>query len=136
MHSTVTWKSERTFDGLSESNHSVVLDGHPAHPNGASPMELVLMGLCGCTAIDVISILEKKREPFTGLIVSATAQQAVEPPKVFTHVQLVYSVSGNVSRKAMEDAVHLSETKYCSVAGMISKTAKIEFVIEYRDRSN
>ena len=94
-------------------------------------MEVVLMGLCGCTAIDVVSILRKKREPFTGLTVSAVAQQAAEPPKVFNHVRLIYRVSGSVSKKAMEDAVQLSETKYCSVAGMISKTAKIEYVIEY-----
>ncbi len=134
MHSAVTWKSERTFDGISESNHDIVLDGDPAHTHGASPMEMVLMALCGCTAIDVISILQKKREPFTGLTVSAEAEQAAEPPKVFTHVKLIYRVSGNISEKAMEDAVHLSETKYCSVAGMISKTAKIEFTIEYADR--
>ena len=94
-------------------------------------MEIVLMGLCGCTAFDVASILQKKREPFTGLTVSATAEQAPEPPRVFTHVKLIYRITGEVSRKAVEDAVHLSETKYCSVAAMISKTAKIEYEIEY-----
>ncbi len=131
MQSKVTWNTEMTFDGLSESNHTIPLDGDAAHNNGASPMELVLMGLCGCTAIDVISILRKKREPFTGLTVSAIAEQAGEPPKVFTSVKLIYRVGGAVSKKAMEDAVHLSETKYCSVAHMISKTAKIEYTIEY-----
>jgi putative redox protein len=94
-------------------------------------MEMVLMGLCGCTAIDVISILKKKREPFTGLTVSAVADQASESPRVFTHVKLIYRVGGTVSHKAMEDAVRLSETKYCGVAAMLSKTAKIEFLIEY-----
>ncbi len=133
MQANVTWKSEMTFDGLSNSGHTITLDGDAAHTQGASPMEVVLMGLCGCTAIDVVSILKKKREPFTGLTVSAVAEQAAEPPKVFAHVKLIYRVTGGVSHKAMEDAVHLSETKYCSVAGMIAKTAKIEYTIEYAD---
>ena len=131
MLSKTTWKHEMLFDGLSHSNHTIPLDGDPAHRHGASPMEVVLMGLCGCTAIDVVSILRKKREPFTGLTVSAEAEQSFEAPKVFTHIKLVYRVSGGVSRKAMEDAVHLSETKYCSVAAMLSKTAAIEYTIEY-----
>jgi putative redox protein len=133
VQASATWKKEMIFDSLSHSGHTVVFDGDSAHTQGPSPMETVLMGLCGCTAIDVISILKKKREPFTGLTVSAVADQAPEPPKVFTHVKLTYRVSGTVSRKAMEDAVHLSETKYCSVAAMLSKTAKIEFSIEYAD---
>jgi putative redox protein len=133
MQSSVTWKTEMQFDGLSQSKHLVSLDGDAAHVHGASPMELVLMGLCGCTAIDVVAILRKKREPFTGLTVSAAAEQAAEPPKVFTAVKLTYRISGAVSHKAMQDAVHLSETKYCSVAAMISKTAEIEFLIEYAD---
>lgn len=131
MDASVTWKKEMQFDAVSHSGHSILLDGDAAHAHGASPMEIVLMGLCGCTAIDVVSILRKKREPFTALSVSATARQASEPPKVFDRVELLYRVGGNVSRKAMEDAVHLSETKYCSVAGMISKTARIEYRIEY-----
>ena len=133
MQTSATWKKEMIFDSLSHSGHTVTFDGDSAHTHGPSPMETVLMGLCGCTAIDVVSILKKKREPFTGLTVSAAADQAADPPKVFTHVKLTYRVSGSVSRKAMEDAVHLSETKYCSVAAMISKTAKIEFLIEYED---
>jgi putative redox protein len=131
MQSSVTWKTEMRFEGKSKSGHTIPLDGDAAHTGGASPMEIVLMGLCGCTAFDVVSILQKKREPFTGLTVSATAEQAAEPPRVFTHVKLRYRVVGNVTRKAVEDAVHLSETKYCSVAAMISKTAKIEYEIEY-----
>ncbi len=133
MQANATWKSDMLLDATSHSAHSLLFDGDPAHTHGPSPMEVVLMGLCGCTAIDVISILRKKREPFTGLTVSAEAEQAAEPPKVFTQVRLIYRVSGQVSAKAMEDAVRLSETKYCSVAGMVSKTAKIEYIIEYVD---
>ena len=131
MNANVTWKHDMLFDATSHSAHHVLLDGDLAHTHGPSPMEIVLMGLCGCTAIDVVSILNKKRENFTGLAVSAVAEQAGEPPKVFTKVRLIYRISGNVTPKAMEDAVRLSETKYCSVAGMISKTAEIEYEIEY-----
>ena len=131
MEANATWKREMVFDAISHSGHVIPLDGDAAQTHGASPMEMVLMALCGCTAIDVISILKKKREPFTGLTVSAVAGRAAEPPTVFTRVKLTYRVRGAVSRKAMEDAMHLSEAKYCSVAGMVSKTAKIEYEIEY-----
>ncbi len=133
MQANATWKSEMLFDATSHSAHTILFDGDPAHTHGPSPMEVVLMGLCGCTAIDVISILKKKREPFIGLSVSAVAEQAGEPPKVFTQVRLIYRVSGGVAAKSMEDAIRLSETKYCAVGGMISQTAKIEYVIEYVD---
>jgi putative redox protein len=94
-------------------------------------MELVLIGLCGCTATDVVSILRKKREPFTSLEVHARAERAPDPPTVYTHIHLTYRVGGKVARKAMEDAVRLSEEKYCSVAAMLIKTAKITYSIEY-----
>jgi putative redox protein len=131
MQADVTWKTELSFDGRSHSGHIIPLDGDSAHIHGATPVELVLIGLCGCTAIDVLSILKKKREPVTGLQVYANGERAADPPTVFTYIKLIYRVSGAVSHKAMEDAVHLSETKYCSVAAMVSKTAKIEYEIEY-----
>jgi putative redox protein len=133
VQASATWKQKMIFDAVSHSGHTIVFDGDDAHTQGISPVEAVLMGLCGCTAMDVVSILRKKREPFTGLTVSAIADRDPDPPKVFTHVNLIYRVSGAISRKAMEDAVRLSETKYCGVAAMLSKTAKIEFVIEYAD---
>lgn len=129
MQANAIWKQEMIFEAVSDSGHTVVFDD--AHAIGISPMEAVLMGLCGCTAMDVVTILKKKREPFTGLTVSATVDRSPDPPRVFTHVNLIYRVSGQVTHKAMEDAVRLSETKYCGVAAMLSKTAKIEFVIEY-----
>ncbi len=75
--------------------------------------------------------MRKKREPFTGLEVHATGERSDEFPKVFTSIHLTYRVSGNVTPKAMEDAVRLSKEKYCSVSAMLEKTAKIDFVIEY-----
>jgi putative redox protein len=96
-------------------------------------MEAVLMGLCGCTSADVVSILLKKRQELTGLRVTATAEQAVGPPQVFTRIVLTYAVSGRVSRKAVEDAVALSKDKYCSVSQMLDKVATIEYEIVYAD---
>jgi putative redox protein len=94
-------------------------------------MELVLIGLCGCTASDVVGILRKKREPFTGLEVRAEAERADGYPAVYTAIHLNYRVRGQVSHKAMEDAVRLSKEKYCSVSAMLEKTAKITYTIEY-----
>jgi putative redox protein len=96
-----------------------------------TPMELVLLGLCGCTASDVVGILRKKREPFTGLEVRAEAERADGYPAVYTSIHLTYLVRGQVSKKAMEDAVRLSKEKYCSVSAMIEKTAKITHTIEH-----
>jgi putative redox protein len=88
-------------------------------------MELVLIGLCACTATDVVSILGKKREPLAGLEVRAEAERANTSPAVYTSIKLIFTVSGPVSRKAVEDAVRLSEEKYCSVSAMLKSTAKI-----------
>jgi putative redox protein len=79
----------------------------------------------------VVSILQKKREALEGLTVTAKAEQATEPPRVFTHIHLTYRIRGKVSQKAAEDAVALSKNKYCSVSKMLEKTAKIEYSIEY-----
>ena len=108
---------------------AIVVDG--ASKTGSSPMELVLIALCGCTGYDVVSILGKKREPFTSVEVRAEADRAADPPTVYTEIRLVYRVGGNVSHKAVEDAVRLSEEKYCSVAAMLHKTVKVSYVIEY-----
>jgi putative redox protein len=124
-----TWIEKQKFSGVASSGHTIVVDGDKEAGN--SPMELVLIGLCGCTGYDVASILRKKREPFTSLEVRAEAERAANPPTVYTEIRLVYKLGGKVSHKAVEDAVKLSEEKYCSVAAMLSKTAKISWKIEY-----
>ena len=131
MRASARWVNNQQLDLLSESGHHVTADVSPSHEAGPSPMQLVLSALCGCTAVDVASILQKKREPFTGLTVSATAEQAPEPPRVFTRISLTYKVAGKVAAKAMEDAVNLSKNKYCSISKMLEKSAAIEFEIEY-----
>jgi putative redox protein len=125
------WKQAQLYTATSDSGHTLTFDSERVE--GPTPMECVLMSLCGCTAVDVTSILTKKREPFTSLTVAAEAEKAPRPPSVFTSIRLVYRVGGAVSRKGMEDAVRLSKTKYCSVSAMLEKTAKIDFVIEYVD---
>jgi putative redox protein len=124
------WTDSERFLGEASSGHAVVLDA-AKDKTANSPMELVLMGLCGCTASDVVNILRKKREPFTSLEVRAEAERAPEPPTVYTAIKLTYRVGGRVSRKGMEDAVRLSKEKYCSVSAMLQKTATITATIEY-----
>ena len=124
-----TWIEKQRFNGIASSGHSIAVDGDKAAGN--SPMELVLIGLCGCTGYDVVSILQKKREPFTSLEVRAQAERATGYPAVYTEIKLTYRVGGKVSPKAMEDAVRLSKEKYCSVSAMLEKTAKITSAIEY-----
>lgn len=131
MNASAVWKQGAIFEGRSESGRSIVFDATKEHADGVSPMEAVLAALCGCTSVDVVSILEKKREPITGLTVSATAEQAPAPPRVFTHIHLVYRIAGNVTKKAAEDAVSLSKTKYCSVSLMLEEAVKIDYSIEY-----
>jgi putative redox protein len=126
-----TWVEKHRFNGISDSGHSIVVDGDKAAGN--SPMELVLIGLCGCTGYDVVSILQKKREPLSSLEVRAEAERASNPPSVYTQIKLTYRVGGKVSRKAVEDAVRLSKEKYCSVSAMLDKTAAITTEIEYVD---
>jgi len=126
------WTDNQRFLGQASSAHGIVVDGD--RKTGNSPMELVLIGLCGCTGYDVASILSKKREPFTSLEVRAEAERAATPPTVYTEIRLVYRVGGKVSHKAVEDAVRLSEEKYCSVAAMLHKTVKISYVIEYAEK--
>ena len=129
ISASALWTDQERFIGTSSSGHAIVVDAGEKK-SGNSPMELVLIGLCGCTASDVVSILKKKRQPFTGVEVRAEGERAAEPPRVYTSIKLVYRVSGKVDRKAVEDAVRLSKEKYCSVSQMLQKTAKVSYEIE------
>lgn len=133
VEASAKWTDAERFIGTASSGHAIVVDAG-SEKSGNGPMELVLIGLCSCTAVDVVNILTKKREPFTGVEVRAKAERADSPPKVYTKIDLVYRVSGKVSRKAVEDAVKLSEEKYCSVAGMLGKTARISYSIELAEK--
>jgi putative redox protein len=128
----VLWTDNERYIGEATSRHAIAIDT-ATEKTANSPMELVLIALCGCTASDVVGILKKKREPFTSLEVSAHGERATGYPAVYTEIKLKYRVGGKVARKAMEDAVKLSKEKYCSVSAMLEKTAKIAIEIEYVD---
>lgn len=122
------WTEQLQFNCTGNAGFTIPVDGDSKAAN--SPTDLVLMALCGCTAYDVVNILQKKRQPFTAVEISAEAEKAPQSPRVYTHIKLLYKVRGKVSQKAVEDAVRLSEEKYCSVSIMLGKTAKISYRIE------
>jgi putative redox protein len=130
IETCATWTDEHRFVGATPSGHRIVIDGD--RQTGPSPIELVLLALCGCTGYDVIEILRKKREPLTSLEVTARAERADRTPSVFTHIHLTYHFGGSLSHKAVEDAVRLSEEKYCSIAAMLGNSAKITYHIHHK----
>jgi putative redox protein len=130
IEATVNWTDKDRFVAVASSRHSMVMDAG-AEKTANSPMELVLIALCGCTASDVVGILRKIREKFTALEVRAAGERADGYPAVYTAIHLTYVVRGTVSEKAMQDAVRLSKEKYCSVSAMLEKTAKITYTIEH-----
>ena len=129
MKAKVTWINGRAFLGESGSGHAVVMDGAPEAGGrniGVRPMEMLLLGLGGCTAFDVVMILEKSREKITGCEVELEAGRASEDPKVFTEVKLIYTLTGKDLKPAsVERAITLSSEKYCSASKMFEMTAKI-----------
>ena len=130
MKARVKWLDGRAFVGESGSGHAVVMDGAPDSGGrnvGVRPMEMLLLGLGGCTAFDVVMILEKSREKVTSCEVELEAERAAEDPKVFTHVKLIYKLKGKgLKPAAVERAINLSAEKYCSASIMFGKTAKLE----------
>ena len=130
MKAKVTWVNGRAFLGESGSGHAIVMDGAPEAGGrniGVRPMEMLLLGLGGCTAFDVVMILEKSREKITGCEVELDAERASEDPKVFTHVKFVYTFTGkDLKPAAVERAVKLSAEKYCSASKMFELSAKLE----------
>ena len=127
------WQHDEVCQGTAENSNTITFDGDAAHKHGPSPMEAVLMALCACTSVDVVNILQKKRQTLTSLRVTANAKQAETAPRVFTHIKLTYAVHGKLSRKAVEDAVSLSKNKYCSVSKMLEKAATVEYEIFFPD---
>ena len=133
VEAQITWTDGERFVGSASSGHAIVIDADRERNTAPGPMELVLIGLCACTATDLVNILRKKREALTGVHVKAEAERATEPPTVYKSIKLIYTVSGPVSPKAVEDAVRLSEEKYCSVSAMLKSTARIKTEIRFVD---
>lgn len=130
MEASVIWKQRLSFSGQAESGFTLPLGTDPAvggDNDGFRPMELIAIGLAGCTAMDVISILQKKRQEITSFEVHVRADRAQEHPKVFTHILIEYRIEGRqVEPAAVERAIELSATKYCPAQAMLEKAVKIE----------
>ena len=136
MKTRVKWIDGMAFMGESGTGHALVMDGAPENGGrnlGPRPMELLLLGLGGCTAFDVVMILQKGRQPIEDCQVEIEAERAEDHPKVFTKVHMRYLVKGRgLSADAVHRAVELSVDKYCSATHVINKTAAMthEVVIE------
>ncbi|MEZ2131316.1 MULTISPECIES: OsmC family protein [unclassified Sinorhizobium] len=129
MKARIKWVEDRTFIGESESGHKVVLGtavGPEGRTPGPSPMELVLIGTGGCSAFDVVHILEKGREPVEDCVVEIDADRAQQDPRVFTRIHMHFVVSGRgLAADKVARAISLSIEKYCSASAMLAKTATI-----------
>jgi putative redox protein len=122
--------TNRQFVVTSGTGHHLLIDD-AAGNTGAKPIELVAVALAGCTAFDVIGILRKKRQQVTGYEVKVEADQTPDPPQVFTQVRIHHIVSGvDVSAQAVDDAIRLSEEKYCSVGAMVKRSAELHTTFE------
>ena len=129
MQATVKWIDGVSFVGEADSGHAVVMDGAAdagGRNIGFRPMELLLVGMGGCTAFDVVTILQKARQPVTDCRVELSAERADEVPKVFTRIHVHFVVSGkDLKPTQVERAVKLSAEKYCSASLMLGKTATV-----------
>lgn len=135
---TVRWTANRQFVGWDPEGHAVVMDARPAHAGegaGMRPLQVFLCGLAGCTGMDVVSILEKKRQDVRALeIVVEGVQREGEHPKIYVQIRLHFVVTGyGVSRAAVEGAIRLSKDKYCSVGGMLGPQVDVQTSFEIRE---
>ena len=137
MKARIKWVEGLSFVAESGSGHALVTDGSPdvgGRDLGPRPMELVLMGMGACSAIDVVLILRKARQKVVDCVCELEAQRAAEPPRVFTNVRMHYVVTGSgLDGRQVERAIRLSKDKYCSATAMIAKTAQVDFDFEIRE---
>jgi putative redox protein len=140
MKARIKWIQDVMFLGESGSGHSVVMDGAPdagGRNLGFRPMEMLLLGLGGCSAFDVMLILKRGREAVTDCVVDIDAERATTDPKVFTKIVMHYTVTGReLDPKKVERAVQLSAEKYCSASAIIGKTAEIAHTITLVDATS
>ena len=133
MDAKVIWKERMSFDGTSDSRFEVPLGASPrvgGDDDGFRPLELLAIGLAGCTAMDVISILRKKRQEVNSFEVKVHAERSDEHPKVFTHLAIEYIISGkDISRTAVDRAVELSANEYCPAQAMLNQVAPMEMKV-------
>ncbi|MFQ5627181.1 MAG: OsmC family protein [bacterium] len=138
MYTTsLTWIKGLQFIAHANSKHGIVIDTSEkggGFGTGNGPMEMVLEALAGCSAMDVVSILQKKRQKMTEFHIDVKGERAEEHPRVYTKIHLKYTIEGrDISEKAVRDAIELSKNKYCSVSAMLAKTAKITYDLDIRN---
>ena len=127
---SVRWIGEEKFVGVSPSGHSVAFDSDRESNKAPGPMEMVLMALGACTATDVVAILQKKRQKLQSLEVICSGERATEPPTVWTKLEVLYRLRGELDEQAVKRAIELSEEKYCSVSATLRKTATLTWKYE------
>ena len=130
MKASAQWVEGLRFIGGSGSGHGVIMDGSkPGTPGGSlgpSPMEMLLLGMAGCSGIDVVHILKRMRQDVTDCVVELDGERAGEEPRVYTSIQAKFTITGRgLKQDRVEEAVRLSAEKYCSASVMLGKTAKI-----------
>jgi putative redox protein len=137
MKARAKWVEGMAFMGEAGSGHAVMMDGAPEYGGrniGIRPMEMLLIGLAGCTGFDVVQILRKGRESVTGCEVEIEAERATDDPKVFTKIHLAYKITGRgLSQAKAERAVTLSKEKYCSASIMLGATAEMSYTLDVVD---
>ena len=138
MDAKVTWKGHLAFEAVADSGKSIVMDSADTERLGPGPMELIAMSMAGCTAMDVISILEKKKQDVTSFEVKVHADRADDYPKVYTRAEIEYQVTGRaIDESALVRAIELSIQKYCPVHAMLSQAFPItQRYIIFEDEGN
>jgi putative redox protein len=127
---TVRWIENQQFLATTPSGHAVAFDSDRQQNSAPGAMEMLLAALGSCTATDIILILKKKRQPLKSLVVSISGERAPSPPSVWTTLEMLYRLEGDLDDKAVKDAVELSQAKYCSVAVTLGKMATINYRYE------
>jgi len=127
---SVKWIGEQKFVAVGPSGHAIVFDSDRESNKAPGPMEFLLLALGACTATDVVTILEKKRQKLESLEVICSGERAKEPPTVWTRLEILYRLRGKLDDAAVKHAIQLSEDKYCSVAAMLKKTATVSWRYE------
>jgi putative redox protein len=124
---SVKWIQGEQFLATMPSGTTITFDAGSTHKSGPGPMEALLGALGACTSVDVAMILAKKRQRLDSLEVIVSGERAPKPPEVWIKIDMLYRLRGSLDEKAVRDAIDLSQTKYCSVAAMLGKTAKITY---------
>src|SRR5215831_330239 len=127
---TIQWTGEQKFLATSPSGHAVPFDSDRESNKAPGPMEMVLMALGACTATDVVIILQKKRQKLQSLDVICSGERAADPPQVWTKLEILFRLCGKLEESGVQQAIQLSEEKYCSVSATLKKTATLTWRYE------